>query len=316
MKRIFVFTAMFFAVVCSAQTGTRFTEAAPDSAVLFFPGKISDWLSNRDMAVSPDGKEIFYTVQHGNGALSFIMHVRNENNKWTEPEVASFSGRYNDLEPAFSTDGNTLYFSSNRPLDAKADSVKDYDIWSIVRLGEKWGEPVNLGPPVNSTKDEFYPSVPTSRNIYFTRDVGKNKEDIVVCFFRNGKYDSAQSLPEAVNTAGFEFNAFVSPDEQYIIFSGYNRKDGFGSADLYISRKNAAGEWEQAKNLGRKINSEAMDYCPFVSFDNKYFFFASKRSSLKSPLKKKAGFGKIKEMLNSHGNGLDDIYWIKRESIF
>ena len=311
-----LFAFLLAGLVCSAQVHEYLNEKPPDSIALFGPGKVSDEFSNRDMAISPDGTELFYTIQHGNGALSFVMYIKKENNKWTSPEVAFFSGKYNDLEPAFSFDGNKLYFSSNRPLDNKNDSVKDYDIWSVSKSAGKWEAPVNLGRVVNSNKDEFYPSVSRGGNIYFTRDMEKSKEDIVVCYFKNGEYDSAQSLPPAINSAGFEFNAFVSPDEQYIIFSGHNRSDGFGSADLYISKRNKAGEWIKAENLGKKINSAALDYCPFVSSDNKYFFFTSKRSRIKSPMKNKLNFKELKQLLNNSKNGLDDIYWIKRDAAF
>jgi len=64
----------------------------------------------------------------------------------------------------------------------------------------------------------------------------------MVCKFTNGKYSEAESLPDSINFTGDEFNAFVDPDETYIIFSGYKRRDGYGSGDLYISKKNEKGE--------------------------------------------------------------------------
>ncbi len=299
----------------SAQSGNIFGQQISDTVILFAPGIISDEFSNRDMAISPDGNELFYTIQHSNGALSFIMHMKKENNKWSKAEVAVFSGKYNDLEPAFSPNGNQLFFSSNRPLNGKGDSIKDYDLWCIHKVSGKWGVPVNLGNIINSSKDEFYPSLSKNGTIYFTRDMGKAKEDIVFAQYRNGQYDSARSLPPQINTDGFEFNAFVSPDEDYIIFSGYNRSDGFGSADLYLSIKDAKGEWSAAKNLGNKINSSFLDYCPFVSFDKKYFFFTSKRNGIKSPMKTPLNFKQLKAVLLNPQNGLDDIYCIDFNAI-
>src|ERR1700757_5198657 len=82
------------------------------SPVLFEPGKISDGFANRDMAISPDGNELFYTIQFTKGLYSVIMHSVKKTGVWGTPEVASFSGRYNDLEASFSPDGNKLYFSS------------------------------------------------------------------------------------------------------------------------------------------------------------------------------------------------------------
>ena len=87
------------------------------SPALFAPGIVSDQYGNRDMAISPNGDELFYTIQYRGGfAFSVIMHSKKVNNKWSSPEVAFFSGQYNDEEPAFSPDGTKLYFSSNRPI--------------------------------------------------------------------------------------------------------------------------------------------------------------------------------------------------------
>jgi Tol biopolymer transport system component len=47
-----------------------------------------------------------------------------------KPEVAPFSGRYKDLEAAFSPDGQTVYFSSDRPTTDNPQK-KDFDIWRL-----------------------------------------------------------------------------------------------------------------------------------------------------------------------------------------
>ncbi|MEI9810583.1 MAG: hypothetical protein WDO16_23435 [Bacteroidota bacterium] len=239
--------------------------------VLFADGTISDEFGNRDMAISPKGDELFYTFQYRGGFIfSTIMYSKKVNGKWSSPEVAAFCGQYNDLEPAFSPDGTKLYFSSNRPADEKAK--KDFDIWVVTKQNGKWGMPASMGEPVNSDRNEFYPSVAKSGNIYFTREMDGKGEDIVVCKFLNNQYDTAVSLPAAVNTEGGEFNAFVDPDEQFVIFTGYKRKGNYGSGDLFISKKNGAGEWQDAKNMGDKVNGAGLTYCPYVSPDKKIFF--------------------------------------------
>ncbi|HMG68035.1 MAG TPA: hypothetical protein VK588_10125, partial [Chitinophagaceae bacterium] len=99
-----------------SQGNAYFNETPPTNEIkLFAPGVISNEYGNRDMAISPGGDELFYTLQFNYGAISTIMHSKKINGRWTTPEVASFCGGYKDLEPAFSFDGNRLYFSSNRP---------------------------------------------------------------------------------------------------------------------------------------------------------------------------------------------------------
>ena len=108
------------------------------------------------MAISPAGDELFYTLQYARGLISVILYSEKINGKWTTPEVASFSGVYNDLEPAFSPDGSKLYFVSNRPLQQDGNK-KDYDIWYVIKEKGKWQQPSNADAAINSEKDEFYP---------------------------------------------------------------------------------------------------------------------------------------------------------------
>ena len=318
----FTIFLMLSSVTLFAQTSKSinvqlyFDQPSPgQSAVLFAPGIISDEYGNRDMAISPAGDELFYTIQYRGFTVSVVMHSKKINGKWSTPEVAGFSGQFSDLEPAFSPDGNRLYFSSNRPLSGTGK--KDFDIWYIERTNEngKWSEPKNVGSPVNTSKDEFYPSVAKSGNIYFTRQMEGKDEDIVVCKFWNNRYDTAVCLPGAINSKGAEFNAYVDPDEKFILFTGFRRKGNIGSGDIFISKRNNNNEWEEARNLGEKINGTGNTYCPYVSPDKKYFFFTSSRGSFKTPFEKKQNFKELKTHMNGPWNGSDNIYWVEAKEI-
>ena len=125
-----------------------------NSPVMFAPNVISDEFGNRDMAISPTGDELFYTLQYKSGfVFSTIMYSKKVKGQWTTPEIAPFCGQYNDLEPAFSPDGTKLYFSSARPLSGLGQ--KDFDIWFVTKENGVWGNPKNMGSPVNTEKDEF-----------------------------------------------------------------------------------------------------------------------------------------------------------------
>lgn len=287
-----------------------------DTPKLFAKGLLSDGLSNRDFTIAPAGDELFITIQQPKFALSTILHLVKKGNAWGKPEVAPFSGRYRDLEAAFSPDGQFIYFSSDRPVNGEAVK-KDFDIWRVKKLpGGKWGEPENLGLTVNSDKNEFYPSITRSGNLYFTAEAGygKGNEDIVMCAFTNGTYSKPVSLSEAINSANYEFNAFVDPDEQFIIFTSYGRTDDLGGGDLYISRKDKSGNWLPARHLPAPINSTAIDYCPFVTWDKQYLIFTSSRLNKAFGHTTTKDYQKVKELLDSPGNGLDDIYWVKLDS--
>jgi tricorn protease-like protein len=208
-----------------------------------------------------------------------------------------------------------LYFASNRPLHDSISKSKDYDIWYVERKNQKskWSKPINLGLPVNSEYDEFYPSVATNGNLYFTSENPKSigKDDIYVSYWKNNQYSEPENLSKNINSIGYEFNAFVSPDEKFILFTGYGRTDGFGSGDLYISYKNKEGNWETVKNLGDSTNSKAMDYCPFYDSKNKILYFTSKRNSVtNSNFKNITDFEKE---ITQYENGFSRIYKLQIE---
>lgn len=279
----------------------------------FAKGMLTDGLSNRDFTISPKGDEIFYTLQQPRFVSSIILHMVKKNGKWSKPEVASFSGRYRDLEAAFAPDGQTIYFSSDRPLK-DGPTKKDFDLWRVTRNNNGvWSEPENLGNTVNSGKNEFYPSVTRNNNLYFTveADYGKGSEDIVVCKSTANGYTKPESLPEDINTKYDEFNAFIDPDEQFILLTSDGRPDNLGRGDLYISHKDKAGNWLPVKHLPAPVNSTAIDYCPFVTWDKKYLIFTSSRLNAELTNGKTKTYPQLKSLLSDAGNGWDDIYWVR-----
>ena len=283
--------------------------SAGDLPTLFSKGFVSTNLSERDVAISPNGKEFYYTLW--TGTFGVIMKIKEKDGKWESPEVVPFSHQYSNLEPFITNDGKKLFFSSNRPIKPDA-KIKDYDIWFVENSDTGWGNPVNLGSPVNSGGNEFYPSLADNGNIYFTaaRSDSYGSEDIYLSEYKNGNYSNPVNLGTTVNSKTDEFNAFIAPDESYLIFSNWGRDDGLGGGDLYISFNNN-DEWIPAINLGEKINSSALDYCPFVTRDGKYFFFTSRRTSVNMENQTAEDYKSLVKMLNSPLNGKNDIYWMK-----
>ncbi|WP_298236848.1 hypothetical protein [uncultured Algibacter sp.] len=275
------------------------------------PDIVKKFLNVRDIAISPDGNDIMFSAQSVMGNISTIIYVKKNENTFSDPEIASFSGQFFDLEPFFSHDGLKLYFASTRPIDNSTLEPKDFDIWYVERetTNSIWSEPKNMGSPINSEHGEFYPSIATNGNFYFTRDNPelKRKDDIYVSEFKIGKYTEPKLLPDAINSDGYEYNAFIAPDESYLIFGCYNRKDGLGSGDLYISF-NENGNWSQAKNLGNTINSKQMDYCPFVDQKTNTLYFTSKRDNTNTEFKKPLSINELDNVFNQYDNGLSRLY--------
>jgi Tol biopolymer transport system component len=272
--------------------------------VIFMEGHVSTSLNERDMAISPDGTEMYYTSQTNRNILSTILRCKRSGNQWSSPEVASFSGVFNDLEPTFSPDGTKLFFCSNRPLSG--EKTKDYDIWVMDRTTNGWSAPRNLGAPINTHANEFYPSVALNGNLYFTaeKETAVGREDIFVSRMVNGSYTAPIPLDTAVNSKLWEFNAFIAPDESYIVFTSYGRKDDAGGGDLYMSIKQN-GKWQPAINL-KTINSDAIDYCPFVYKNTLYF--TSGRHGITATRQKRMNYEALMKWYDQPLNGSENIY--------
>lgn len=279
---------------------------------IFSPNIISTHMNERDYTQSPSGNTIFYSLVLPAKNLSVIMYQFFDGLFWSEPEVARFSGQYNDLEPAFSPDGSKLFFVSKRPVDKTFDE-KDYDIWYIDIQKNGWSNPINIGSPVNTKFDEYFPTISENGNLYFTASYKDSygKEDIYFSKFENDAYSTPVNLGAFINTGLNEFNSFISPDESFLIFSSHGREDDLGGGDLYIAYRNAEGSWSEARNMGKQINSNKLDFCPFVSQDEKYFFFTSLRESYLFSNRKRKQLSEVIQLSNSIENGLGNIYWVE-----
>ena len=285
----------------------------------FLPDIISQFPAVRDLAISPQENEMYFTAQSYQGELSALVYCTNKNGVWSKPEIAPFSGRYQDLEPFFTPDGLRLFFVSNRPVAPKETAAKDFDIWIVERkdLKSQWSNPINIGEPVNTEGNEFYPSLTKSNTLYFTSDGIKStgKDDIFTSKFVNGKYETPLPVGDSVNSDGYEFNAFIAPDESFLLYTCYNKKGGYGSGDLYISYNKGDGHWSAPTNLGNQINSQMMDYCPFVNVNSGIMYFTSKRSMVQKQFDKNLSTKEFLKEVNRYENGLSRVYQVNIKNL-
>ena len=285
---------------------------------VFFEKAVRLFPNVRDLAVSPNGDELVFTAQNVVKDRSVLIHMKKQNNSWKNPVILRFSGKHFDLEPFFSNDGLRLFFVSDRPLDSQSNDKKDFDIWYVSRksLEKPWSAPVNLGAPVNSKYNEFYPSLANNGNLYFTRDdtSSNTKDDLYLSHFNKGYYETPTKLPETINSDTYDYNAFIAPDESYIIFGSYQRDDSFGSGDLYISYKKDSG-WTPAKNLGKPLNSKKLDYSPFIDYRTNTLYFTSERTYEYSAKDKAESLDVLLKEFDQYSNGQSRLYQINLDAV-
>lgn len=306
MVRLLVFLILFL---------VSFIIKAQDKPAAFLPELFKDYPNVRDIAIAPDGNKIYFTVDGLKSKVAVIAFITKQNNGWSKPKTVSFTGNYRDLEPAFSQDGKRLYFVSNRPAHKDSIQPKDYDIWYVDKIKSGWSKPKNLGQPINTEANEFYPSLTKNGTLYFTsaRKGTKGNEDIFVSAFKNGQFQEPISVSGGVNTKYYEFNAFVDPDERYLIFSSHRPNEGQGGSDLYISYQKD-GLWQKATLL-KNVNSPALDFCPFVDSKTNRFYFTSQRTQVKRYYKKRLDIDWFLNMYQKGSMGLNRVYYINFSDI-
>lgn len=231
---------------------------------IFAPGIISTGMSESAIAVTPDGKEIFYSVLAGNSET--IITTRFEKGYWTAPEVAPFSGKYLDGFPAMHPDGSKLFFHSYRPLDKGSQIADVVNIWFVEKKDAGWSEPKPIGPPINGNGFVCCPSVTKTGTLYYSKKTGDGGERIYRSRFVNGKYMEPEELPRQVNREKEQYHAVISPDESYLILPRQN---------YLVSFRDEQDQWSDLIRFGDVVNKMKSGGCPSLSSDGKYIFFAA-----------------------------------------
>lgn len=285
---------------------------------LFAPEIIATGYYERDITISPDGTEIFYGILTGRHVT--ILYTRLTEGVWTEPEVAPFArnSQYFFLEPCFSHDGQKVYFLSTKPPYGKEPKPgwAYQNIWASDKSSDgTWGEAYNPDTALNIPNSQFYPSLTRTGTLYFTRSDEKTGKSEILRAGKNGDiFDTPELLPPIINGNGNIYNAFISPDESFLIGCVENKNNQInpGYSNYYIFFRDSLDNWSEGVSFGPEINMKGSNaISASVSPDGKYLFFSAKSTSERmKKLASKNTLGSIKEYLNSPQNGNYDIYWV------
>jgi hypothetical protein len=286
---------------------------------LFAPDLVCTGMSERDVAIAPDGREIYFGVMAG--AVNTIMVTRLEDGRWTEPVIASFAAdpRYFHFEPCLSADGKRMLFLTTRPTageEAKPGWANQNIFVADRREDGSWGEPRDLGAPVNTTDNEFFPSLTRDGTLYFTQGRPRSgRLAIMRSRLVDGRYQPPDTLPAAVNGKGVPYNAFIAPDESYLIACVDGRTDGAepGRPQYFVFFRDATDRWSEGVCLGKDVSPVGGNAgSAYVSPDGKYFFFGSTRLRETSPPSQAPlTLRSLRETSSRAGNGNSDIYWME-----
>jgi outer membrane protein OmpA-like peptidoglycan-associated protein len=217
----------------SFRTGETFAEGA------MMPDPFNRNDNEGGATLTIDNKQLFYTLcRYSSGSTYYncdICFSEKTNGSWSP--IESISAKVNlpdawDSQPSITSDGNTLYFVSDRE-----GGYGGYDIYKTMRDSSgQWRHPQNLGPIINSPGNEKSPFIHTdSQTLYFSSDglMGLGGYDI---FFtkRNtdGYWDDPKNIGSPINSFDDDVGFFVSTDGHYGYFAS-NKYNGIGGWDLY-----------------------------------------------------------------------------------
>ena len=188
---------------------------------------------------SPDGKTMVFAKGNSTKRKStedvdlYISRFRN--GSWSEPVMININepGSW-DSSPAFSPDGRTLYFASNRKSRGRNQiSYGGTDIYSAqMDTRGRFSRVRNLGPEINTAGNELFPYIAEDAKLYFASDghPGYGGLDLFVVKRAAGK-TVIENLAQPMNSPGDDFGIFLfRPDRG---FYTSNREGGKGDDDIY-----------------------------------------------------------------------------------
>ncbi|MBP5666664.1 MAG: PD40 domain-containing protein [Salinivirgaceae bacterium] len=151
-------------------------------------------------------------------------------------------------------------------------------------------EPKSLGPDLELPYEQYWPSLSLDgKTLVFTMMLPDSlhfrpdgsimmQEDFYVTRFIDGKWEPAVPIGAPINTTGNEGAQQISADGNTLVFTGCNRRDGYGKCDIYFAKKNIYGQWGRPYNAGGAINAASADKQPCLSPDGRFLYFSSDRA--------------------------------------
>ena len=214
------------------------------------------------IAISADGKELYYTEVTNTWSDYNIRYYKYSDQKWNGP-FDLFPGF---LGPALSVDNETMSFEKYN--DSRT-------CWHSKRIDAGWSAPT-LCTEVPDPKDKHYLQDTASGRVYASsrgalNGIGQMDISTYVKSDATGAY---HSLGRPLNSPGNEGDFYVARDEAFIVF-GSPHRGGFGGGDLFISFKESDGSWSDPKNLGATVNTPGYEFGPYVTDDKRYLFYSS-----------------------------------------
>lgn len=239
-------------------------------------------------AVTGDDQVFLFTRNNRTQAVALqedFMVSKKVNGAWTPAKLlAGVNTAGNEGAPALSPDGQLLFFVACEVAPGNyGPGRKGYgscDIFYSQRIGTKWTQPYNMGRSINSNAWESQPSFSSDgKTLFFVSNAqgGQGDADIWYSVLKDdGSWGAPINMGPKINTPGREESVYIHPDGKTLYF-GSNGHVGMGGLDLYVTRKNDAGEWGEPVNLGYPINTYENENSILINGTGELAYLASAR---------------------------------------
>jgi outer membrane protein OmpA-like peptidoglycan-associated protein len=243
-------------------------------------------------SITADGLTFVFTRNYrmkGAAAQEDFFMSKKSNDVWqASVPLTEINSNGNEGAPSISSDGNYMFFASCINMygdygDPSRKGLGSCDIFFSQKNSGKWTNPVNVGPPVNTANWETQPSFSSDgKTLYFVRGMvsreGVKNQDIYVSQVDdNGKFSVPVKLGPNINTSGREESVYIHPDNQTLYFTSDGHPETMGGLDIYMSKKQADGNWGPPINLGYPINTYNDENSLLVDAAGRLAYFASDR---------------------------------------
>lgn len=260
---------------------------------------INSEYDDKNPSITADGKTLIFTSRRPgkSSALDiegdkkyyediYISRWDSVKKTWADAELVpgAINTEGHDACTSISPDGKAIFVYRN---DTEGESRGGDIYFSKLSSSGKWGSPVTIGKPINTTFFEGGACIsPDGSMLYFVSERpegGYGHADIYASKRKSRtEWDIPVNLGPDVNTTEDEGGIFLAPDGKTLFLSsnGYNSMGGY---DIFKT-VNENGKWSKPVNLGYPINTLDNDMSLTLSVDAQAGYFTSDRKGGKGDL--------------------------------
>jgi hypothetical protein len=226
---------------------------------VFAPGVISTGNIHSRLAISRDGREMFWNTVDTTTFSTRLMSVGEVHGRWTGPQPPPFAGEGSAQAPMFAPDGRRLYF--------QARGEKGWTTTFVEKLASGWSAPRSDGARLQCGS-----SFTRSGRVYFSSQMETKIWNTGIFSARVSAdgYSDVTPLDSTINVPNaIDYTPWVAPDESFLLFSSNrpllgDREDVY----VYVSFRSAQGTWSTPRRV-----SDIEGRFPSLSPDGRYLFF-------------------------------------------